>query len=72
MKTKKPDVKRAKKHLERLYKLADQGNSPFEGMTKEEVIKRLRKTREEIWEEKLAFRHNLPPYITTFLTKETP
>ncbi len=56
MKTKKPDPKRAKKHLEKLYQLASQSKSPFEGMSDEEIIKKLRKTREEIWEEKLATR----------------
>ncbi len=57
MKTRKPDPKRARKHLERLYQLASQSKSPFEGMTKEEIIKKLRKTREQLWEEKLASRH---------------
>ncbi len=56
MKTKKPDVKRAKKHLERIYQLMSQRKSPFEGMSEEEVLKRLRKTREELWESKLASR----------------
>ncbi|MDP3297856.1 MAG: hypothetical protein Q8N09_09775 [Thermodesulfovibrionia bacterium] len=54
MKTKKPDSKRAKKHLEKIYQLMSQRKSPFEGMSEEEIIKKLRKTREEIWEEKLA------------------
>ena len=29
-------------------------HSPFTGMSEQEVIERLRKTREELWEEKLA------------------
>jgi hypothetical protein len=56
MKKTKPDVKSAKKHLEKIYQLMSQRKSPFEGMSEEEVIKKLRKTREEIWEEKLASR----------------
>lgn len=28
--------------------------SPFEGMSEEEVIKQLRKTRKRLWEKKLA------------------
>jgi len=30
--------------------------SPFAGMSKEEVIEKLRRTREELWEKKLAAR----------------
>jgi ATP sulfurylase len=30
--------------------------SPFEGMSEEEVIKQLRKTRKKLWEKKLALR----------------
>jgi len=54
MNTKKPDPKRAKKHLDKIYQLASQSRSPFEGMSEEEIIKKLRKTREDIWEEKFA------------------
>ncbi|MBI5675243.1 MAG: hypothetical protein HZC48_05355 [Nitrospirae bacterium] len=54
MKTKKPDPKRAKKHLDKIYQLASQSRSPFEGMSDEEIIKKLRKSREDIWEEKFA------------------
>ena len=31
-----------------------QAKSPFEGLSEEEIIKKLRETREEVWEEKLA------------------
>lgn len=54
MKKIKPDTKRAQKHLEKIYKLMSQSKSPFEEMSEAEIIKKLRKTREEIWEEKLA------------------
>jgi hypothetical protein len=56
MKTKKPDAKRAMQHFERLCRHVAQRKSPFEGMTEEEVIEKLRKTREELWEKKLATR----------------
>jgi len=56
MKTKKPDPKRAKKHLEKLREIIANNPPPIFKMSKEEIIKQLRKTREEIWEEKLAAR----------------
>ena len=57
MKTKKPDPKQAKKHLDRLREMIAKDPSPIFKMSKEDVIKQLRKTREKIWEEKLAARH---------------
>lgn len=45
---------KAKKHLNKIRQLMSQIKSPFEDMSEEEIIKKLRKTREEIWEEKLA------------------
>ncbi len=54
MRTKKPDAKRAKKHLEKLREIIAKNPPPIFKMSKEEIIKKLRKTREEIWEEKLA------------------
>lgn len=56
MKTKKPNTEKARKHFERLCQIMSQRKSPFEGMTDEEVIEKLRKTREELWEKKLAAR----------------
>lgn len=56
MKTKKPDPKRAMQHFEKLCRLVSQRKSPFEGMTEEEVIEKLRKTRKELWGKKLASR----------------
>jgi len=56
MKIKKPNAKRAMQHFEKLCQLVSQRKSPFEGMTDEEVIEKLRKTREELWEKKLASR----------------
>ena len=44
----------AKKHLARIRELVAQRPSPFKGMTKDEVIEQLRKTRKELWEKKIA------------------
>ena len=52
----KPDTKRAKKHLKKLREMIAKDPPPIFKMSKEEIIKQLRKTREEIWEEKLAAR----------------
>ncbi|MFH0924242.1 MAG: hypothetical protein V1872_01195 [bacterium] len=46
--------KRAKKHLDAIYRLSSQIKSPFKDLSDEEIIKKLRKTREKLWEEKLA------------------
>jgi len=46
----------AKKHFNRIRELVSQRPSPFEGMTEEQVIEQLRKTRKELWEKKLVAR----------------
>ena len=46
--------KKAKKHLEKIYQLMSHTKSPFQDLSEEEIIKKLRKTREDAWEEKLA------------------
>jgi len=56
LKTDKTGIERAKKHLNRIRELVAQRPSPFEGMTKDEVIEQLRKTRKELWEQKLVTR----------------
>ena len=56
MKIKKSNAKRAMQHFEKLCQLVSQRKSAFESMTDEEVIKKLRKTREDLWEKKLASR----------------
>lgn len=53
----KPNIREAKKHLERLREIIAKNPTPIFKMSKKEVIKTLRKTREAIWEEKLATRH---------------
>ena len=50
------NAKKAKKLWEELRKSVSKKHNPFAGMTEEEVIKHLRKTREKLWEEKLATR----------------
>ncbi len=55
MKNKK--AKDAKKLLEELRQSIAKKPNPFAGMTKEQVIKHMRKIREKLWEEKLAARH---------------
>ena len=52
----KNNVKKAKKNLAKLRKLVSQKKTPFNNMTEEEVITAIRKTREEIWDKKLATR----------------
>jgi len=53
---KSKDVKEAKKLWNELRESTTKKPSPFEGMTEEEVIKQLRKTRKKLWEKKLALR----------------
>ena len=49
--------KKAKEHLNKIRKIIAQNPPPIYKMSKDEIIKKLRKTREEIWEEKLALRN---------------
>lgn len=51
------NIKQAKKHLQKLREIIANNPTPIFKMTREEAIKALRKTRETIWEEKLAIRH---------------
>jgi len=50
------DIEEIKKHLKKVRELAAKTPSPFKGMTLEAAIRRMRKVREELWEEKFAFR----------------
>ena len=50
----KHKAEKAKRLLKQLQESIARKPSPFAGMTKEQVIKELRKTREKLWEEKLA------------------
>ncbi len=47
-------AKEAKKLLKELRRSISKRPSPFAGMSEEEVIEHLRKTREKLWEKKLA------------------
>jgi len=51
-----PNVKKAKVHLGKLRQLVSKKKPIFSGMSEEEVIKAIRKTREEIWDKKFAAR----------------
>lgn len=53
---KKPNIKKAKIHLEELRQMIAKKPSRFPQMSEEEIIEALRKTREEVWEEKFATR----------------
>ena len=46
----------AKKHLQRAKELSKSLPSHFKGLSHEEAIKKMRKVREELWEEKFALR----------------
>ena len=48
---------RAKKYLMKIRKIVSQNPTSIFKMDKDDVIKKLRETREEIWEEKIAIRH---------------
>jgi hypothetical protein len=50
------DAKEARKLWDELRKSIAQRPSPFEGMTEEEVIEQLRKTRKKLWDKKFAVR----------------
>lgn len=51
---KNKDAKKAKNLWDELCNSVSTRPSPFAGMSEEEVIKHLRKTRKELWEKKLA------------------
>ncbi len=52
----KLNIKKAKIHLTKLRQLAKRKKTPLAEMSEEEVIKTIRKTREELWDKKLAAR----------------
>ena len=51
------NIEEAKKHLQKAREIIAKNPTSIFRMSKEQVIKTLRKTREAIWEEKLAARH---------------
>lgn len=50
------NIAKTRKRLQRIRKLSAEIPSPFRGMSLEEAIRKMRKVREELWEEKLALR----------------
>jgi len=50
----KQNIKKAKMHLEKIRQLMAKASSPYRGMSKQQVINEIRKTREKLWREKLA------------------
>ena len=53
---KKPNPKKAKMHLEKIRQLMSKVCSPYKGMTKQQIIDEIRKTRQKLWEERVAAR----------------
>lgn len=53
----KTKIEQAKKHLAKIRELIAKNPTPIFRMSKEDMIKSLRKTRQTIWEEKLASSH---------------
>lgn len=47
-------IQEAKKHLRQAREWSAKIPSSFKGMSFDEAIKKMRKVREELWEEKLA------------------
>lgn len=54
IKMKSAEIKKAKMRLERIRQLMSRVRSPYQGMTKQQIIDQIRKTREKLWEEKFA------------------
>jgi len=52
----KPNVERARRAFERAMERLKRYGSPLGNLTKEQIIQRVRKTREQLWKEKLASR----------------
>ena len=50
----KPNIKKAKRHLARLRQLVSKKPTRLLHMREEEVIKAIRKSKEEIWDKKFA------------------
>ncbi|MBU0896412.1 MAG: hypothetical protein KKB76_02185 [Candidatus Omnitrophica bacterium] len=48
------DLREAMKHLQKARELAAKTPSPFQGMSLQQAITKMRKVREELWEEKFA------------------
>ena len=53
-KSERMDKDKITKNWDRLMEVARKTPSPFKGMTKQQVIKELRKTREQLWKKRIA------------------
>ena len=50
----KLNIAKIKRHLEKLREIVSKRKSPFAHMSEQQVINKIRKDREKIWEEKFA------------------
>lgn len=48
------DIKKIMERISKIQKLMSRVYSPYRGKSKQEIIDEIRKTREKLWEEKLA------------------
>ena len=55
----RPDPKKALEILRRIQEMSDRYGGPTQGMTEEEILRSIKKTREELWREYLAPRPRL-------------
>ena len=55
----KPDPKKAMEILHRIKAMADRYGGPTQGMTENEILRSIKKTREDLWREYLAPRPRL-------------
>jgi len=55
----KPNPKKALEILRRIQEMSDRHGGPTKGMTKEQILRSIKKTREELWREYLAPRPRL-------------
>jgi hypothetical protein len=52
----KHKAEKATKHLEKIRRLMSKVRSPYHDMSKQQIIDKIRKTRQKLWEEKIAAR----------------
>lgn len=69
----KSEIKKARVHLDKIRQLMSRVSSPYKRMTKQGIINHIRKTREKLWEAKLAhtfftFPHLAKAFTITALT----
>jgi len=50
----KHKAEKAVKHLEKIRQLMSKVRSPYKGMSKQQIIDEIRKTRQKLWDEKIA------------------